>query len=71
MDKLEIVSCRQGIGEEWCPVEYDGHCMLGSSKVETTADGIPHNCPLKKSPVILLLKAEAILINTEPLKRFR
>lgn len=63
MDKhelLEIESCGWNNGEKWCPAEYDGHCMLGD-KVDTIRDGVPNNCPLRKSPVLLQLKAEVIL----------
>jgi hypothetical protein len=52
----EIESCR---GITWCPVDYDGHCMLKQG-VDTIENGIPHNCPLKKAPVILQLKAEVL-----------
>ncbi len=54
---IEIISCQ---GKEWCPVEYDGHCMLGEN-VDTVTDGIPANCPLKKSPILLQLKAERLM----------
>lgn len=64
MEKIEISSCRRFIGEEWCPAENDGHCMLSDNVetiVETLADNVPYNCPLKKSPILLQLKAEVLM----------
>ena len=57
MEKVEISSCR---GKEWCPAEYDSHCMLGKD-VDTVLDNIPDNCPLRKSPILLQLKAEVLM----------
>jgi len=62
MDVIEISSCRTfttDSGVNWCPAENDGHCML-SRNVDTVADSVPDNCPLKKSPILLQLKAEIL-----------
>ena len=61
MEKVEISSCRVGSGKEWCPAEYDSHCMLSEKKFDTVYDGIPDNCPLRKSPILLQLKAEVLI----------
>ena len=55
MEIREISSCSRFSGKEWCPVENDGHCMLGWN-INTVHDGIPCNCPLVESPIILQLK---------------
>lgn len=54
---IEISSCWRFVGKEWCPAEYDGHCMLGKN-IDTIGDGVPNNCPLRKSPILLQLNAE-------------
>jgi hypothetical protein len=65
MEKREISSCR---GKEWCPAEYDSHCMLSEEKFDTVYDGIPDSCPLRKSPILLQLKAE-VLVGMQNAKR--
>ncbi len=57
MEIKKILSCRRFVGKEWCPAENDGHCMLGKN-VNTVGDGIPYNCPLIKSPILLQLKID-------------
>ena len=63
MDKhklLNIESCRSFNSGKWCPAEYDGHCMLEGG-IETTADKVHDNCPLRKSPVLFQLTAEVLM----------
>ena len=60
MARIEIVSCRAFLRKGWCPAEHDGHCMCGEN-IDTVSDGIPGNCPLKESPILLQLKAEALV----------
>ncbi len=59
MATIEISSCKPFLNKEWCPAEYDGHCMLGENIV-TVTDGIPANCPLKESPILLQLTREIL-----------
>lgn len=60
MEIREISSCDRFVETEWCPAENDGHCMLGRD-IETIGDGIPNNCPLLKSPILLRLKAKVVV----------
>jgi len=53
--RVSISSCRRFIGKEWCPVEYDSHCML-NGKIETLGDDVPKECPLRKHSFLLELK---------------
>ena len=60
METVKIASCRAMTGKEWCPAEYDSYCMLGKN-IDTIHDGIPFNCPLIKSPILLQLKTEVLI----------
>lgn len=57
MEIRKVLSCRRFTGKEWCPAENDSHCMLGWN-IDTVNDGIPYNCPLIKSPILLQLKID-------------
>ena len=55
--KLIILQCQTN-GTDFCPVEYDGHCLLKRG-IDTSFDKIPDKCPLREYNYLLRIDKNA------------